>query len=197
MVFSSHSSRGVTLIELSITLAMIGGAIMLMAAGVRFVNNLLRQRTVLELQREGQLALYEITRDVRNANSILDVSTQTPHRLVLSSFNFRLGYDINTSQIFEPTRVGTITYTFREVTSPPESYLERKVEFDNVVVEDKKLLKNLLQPEDPSTPGPDYIFTQIPPGALPKYDTVEIALRLGAGFLRQTPKTYKAQARLR
>ncbi|OVE78064.1 hypothetical protein BVX98_01460, partial [bacterium F11] len=78
---------------------------------------------------EAQLRLFELTREIRNAERIEEVQ---PDKLVLRVYNPKLGYDSNSSLIFTPVAIGSITYQFRQDSSQL-IYLEKTTFYPSVV----------------------------------------------------------------
>jgi type II secretory pathway pseudopilin PulG len=194
-----NNFRGVSLVEIMFVAAILGIVTGLGAMGVRALNSIMRENASSQMELEAQSILYQMTREIRNANAILEISTGTPNLLSMKSFNTRLGYDVLTSPIFNPVFIGTITYQF--VQTPTESYLLKTIStntFDgagNVTgasVYSRKLLQNILQPDDPQTPVVDPIFEAVVFND--RTTPIQIVLRLGKGYFRDSPKIYKAQA---
>jgi type II secretory pathway pseudopilin PulG len=193
---------GITLIEAMVSVAVVAMVIALGIVGVKFLNNIMRENAGAQIQREAQLTLFQITRDIRNAHSVVLVSTEVPNTLILNSINFRLGYDVDKGDIFNPLNIGTITYQF--VDNPAGSYLLRRTDFNrldaggnvaSIDVVERKILRDLLLPDDPATPIIDAIFE--PTVAKDLTAPIQITFRLGNGYFRNNPKVYKSQSMIR
>src|SRR5258708_15860047 len=89
-----RTNQGVTFIEMIVALAIFTTVVALGVGGANLMKGLQKQWSLLQIQREAQLDLYNISRDIRNARSILSISTDT---LVLQAYNTRLGFDSATS----------------------------------------------------------------------------------------------------
>lgn len=160
-----------------------------MLVGTRLVQLVQRQMVLANIQRESQQNLYAVTRDVRNAQKILSVSSDT---LVLGAFNMRLGFDTGPtgagSSIFTVANIGTITYKY---VAKDGGYISRTDDF-NGLKREQKLMRNLL-----TTPSDvDYIFAPVG-GAGPPYDSVEVVFRCGRGFFQKAPRVYGSEAMVR
>src|SRR5258706_11693745 len=159
-------SLGVTLIELLVSVGILVAVSSVLAVGIRFVNSLLRQKAASEIEQNAQLVLYEMTRDIRNAKSIVSITGDT---LVINSFNFNLGYDVSiSSAILQSVNIGTITFQFTQ--SGNNSWVERDILFNNRT-QSMRFLQNILEPDDPKTTSiVESIFSPVPDTAVPPYE---------------------------
>src|ERR1044071_5367633 len=180
-------SSGITLVEILIAVAILGTVAAMGTVAIRVVNSFWEQNSSLEVYRDTEVNLYQIARDVRNANSIIIVE---PRLLKLSMFDFSRGFDSN-GGIFDGVNIGTVTYQFVE--DAGESYLRRTKEFNGEITEDKELLKNTLQPKDPETGVENPIFSQ----TSIEGDVVEIVFQVGLGLNKTKPRTYRVQSMIR
>lgn len=167
-------SKGLTAVEMIVVVGILGTAIFLTRVGMSFFNGLLKQQSLLETQRQTQTIIYNIGREVRMAEKILELKgnpdpaflqmavrdtgtfgypTFNPKGEITAEARDRM------SKLFSPIAIGTVTYQFRDVGN--ETYLERKAEYrrnlanpNDDVVHIDKLLVNLI--ENPSTPGAEY-----------------------------------------
>jgi hypothetical protein len=179
------SAKGVTLIEATITVAILGGTIMLTRLGIGFLNTIAQQKATMEVQQQSQSIVFNIAREVRNSKDILEVEKD---KLVLSAFD-RRHYTYDSPDLYNPVNVGTITYQYRE--SNDRSYLERTTEFpsDGGTVLTQKLMERMVvAPTDD-----DYMFKG-GPGVAPPYDSVDIVMRLKPIYGESTMLTYNELA---
>lgn len=191
--------RGVTLIEMIIAVAILGVAALFARIGVDILNVLFQSSARVNVQRDTQLVLYSMNKEIRNCKQIIGFTHDT---LQLEVFDTRTGF--NTQQnpgLFNPVNLGTTTYQY--VNNGSESYLRKQTEFGGMVVDDTKLLRNmLLQPDATS-----YIFNAcdsfesppcLPPwdlnAAKPPYESVEVWLRVSPSFIKGVNTNYVAQA---
>jgi prepilin-type N-terminal cleavage/methylation domain-containing protein len=182
------SCRGVTLIEVLVVVAVLGSVLAIMSGGTNLLNAFLHQWSWVENQRQAQLQLYSVTKDIRNSIEIVNVSSMTS-TLVLRTYDFRRSYDsADAANIFN-VEPGTITYQYSGLTST-DTYLSRSTQFPGDPQYTKRLLRNLLLP-----PGTAYaMFSPYPVGATAPYDAVEVTLVMGRGFLSASPRRYEAIA---
>lgn len=136
--------RGVTLTEVLIIIAILGTLFLLSRVGIQLLTTMMQASAVARVQQEAQTALYEITKDVRNSVGIIQASSTT---LRLSMITTSQGYDVTSnSQLFSVVNISTLTYRFES--SAGSTCLRKILAKDNVVLDDKKLLKNLLLTPD-------------------------------------------------
>ncbi len=178
--------KGVTLVEVIVVVLVIGIVSFMTSVCVRLLNETHRQAAFVQVERDAQIALYNIAKDVRNAQEIVEISSTT---LQLRTYDLANGYSvIQNFNLFSPANRGTISYDFQPAAGG--AYVRRRVQFPSRNQE-TKLLKNMLL--TPSTV--DYIF-QSPGGACP-CERVKIALRLNPGYLRRSPRVYVTEATVR
>jgi hypothetical protein len=198
----SKYRKGVSVVEVCMVTAVVVIVVALMKGGIEYIGGFSKQRELMQVQRDEQITLYQVARDVRNSVGIVDLSTYT---LVLLVNDNRRGYDVDKSpDFFKEIHIGTVTYQYNSDSSG--SYLLRKAEFNNVdnsgnvtsvYKVERKLIENLLQPEDPSTPGIDQMFKPFPEGTSAPFRGVTVVFRFGGNFLNRTPKTYKVDVLMR
>jgi prepilin-type N-terminal cleavage/methylation domain-containing protein len=184
-------SKGVTLIEVMIVVGLIGIVVVFVRGLLGYLNTIFFQTSAVTLQREAEVILYDISREVRNAKSIVNISSGS---LVLRTVNGQLGYDSATSPIFLPVNLGTVTYQFVDATP---GYLSRVREFPGQRIEKKYLKGLLIKPE-----GEHYMFRPmglgIDPWSLsPPFDGVDVNLEIKVPAGRDPFKSYKTQVRKR
>jgi prepilin-type N-terminal cleavage/methylation domain-containing protein len=173
--------RGVTLTELVVVVAIMGIAATMGKLGFDWLNALARQRMLLDTQWQAQVVLYEITRTVRNADTIVSVSSDTL-RLWVYRPSMDGGAGFRGENIFEEVNRATMTYQY--VDNGNERYLRRFMEsrWGN---SDQKLLVNAVVPPL----GDDWMFHGYPfeePG--PNYQAVQIVLRLAPRYMRENER---------
>src|SRR5262249_43933825 len=102
------SSAGVTLLEVMIVALILGIVGMLTVIGAKFLSQLNRQGVQVDIDRQAQVLLEEITREVRVSRSLIAVSSST---LKFSVYNISKGYDSGTNtDLFNAAQIGTVTY---------------------------------------------------------------------------------------
>lgn len=166
-------------------MAILGATVLLTRIGIDFLNNLFRQRSLMQLQQEAQVVMFNIAREVRNAREIKEA---TFNRLVLSSFNLR-NFDPSSVSLFDPVNVGTITYQY--TLQGTDTFLEKKEEFPTPApyLTTKKFMVNLLLTPDTT----NYVFKS-GPGAFPPFETVDISFRMSPSILRGKVVTFQEKA---
>ena len=199
---------GFSLTEMIVAVAVLSVLVVFLVTSFRFINKLSRQAVYLKFEKEAQVHIYEITREVKNAREIVRV---TPTSLIIRAFNEKLGpnpYDPAESPLFEDVNVGTITYQYRETSEG--SFIEKTIYFPAVSsvgfsasTSTKKILRNFLA--DPGInedePGKSYeIFRPFRLSGT-SGDTgdviekaVEVRFRLEKGFFKEDPKEFSARA---
>ena len=165
------------------SMAILAGAVSLVVVGVRFFNNMAYQRSISEIQQQAQVALFEITKDVLNADVILDVSSVT-HILQLRAFNTDLGYDtdLNPNLFDDLSSMGTITYRYAKENGV--SMIRKTKEFDGDNQERCIFRSFLLEPN-----LTNYLFAPYGPG--PPYNQVEITIRAQPPFRKDKILIYQ------
>lgn len=193
MVFKKNF--GHTLTEMLITVGVFFMIALMIPWGIRFINILSKKGHAVELERDAQVALYLMTKEVRNSRLIMSIS---PTTLVLSAYNLTGGYDSDVNAaIFDRNLWGTITYQFQQLGQ--ETYLNKKVEFPDPVTLlmrttlEKKLFRNMLVAPNPT----NYIFENNSLSPTCPCDSVKIALRLNPGYFRDAPLVYETSAEIR
>jgi prepilin-type N-terminal cleavage/methylation domain-containing protein len=193
-------NRGITLIELLVVMVILVAATTLGRVGFNVMQGIMQSSAMSKTQREAQVILYDITKEIRNCSKIKSLSYD---RLVLNVFNTRDGFNVEQNNtLFTEAFIGTTTYQF--VSSNSESYLRKTTIINNVTREDKKLLKNLLLTPNAT----NYIFnacaaTASPPcpkpweqGAYsePIIESLEIWLRMSPLYVKGSESNYVAQS---
>lgn len=144
------SGRGVTLVEVLVVVAIISSVYFMAKVGIVLLNNLMQTSATTRMQQETQMVLYNITKEVRNCNKIVQASSDT---LKIQVFNTKSGYSLETNPgIFDTINIGTITYTY--VKSGSDSYLKKTIKYPGFPTDEKWLLRNLLLQPDTT----DYMF---------------------------------------
>jgi prepilin-type N-terminal cleavage/methylation domain-containing protein len=191
----ANYSLGFTLTEVMITAAIIGVVFMASTTIIRIMNNASKEKVLVESQRDVEVLLYQMVRDVRDAARIVEISTNTPKHVTLSVYNVRGGYDVNTNPFWLTNNLLTLTYTYGSDSTG--TYIERKItNAGGAVLERRKFLPNLVQPDAPSTPD-EHVFQPVPFQDLftGTYDTVQFELRIHP---KNNPiRIYKVQAMTR
>lgn len=137
-------NQGITLVEVLVSIAILGTLVLLGRVGVQLVNNMLQASAMSKVQQEAQSILYSISKDVRNSTRIVSASSTT---LVLNMINTSNGFDVTANPtLFDNINVSTLTYTF--VADASGSHLLKTLRRNNVYVVQEKLLRNMLIPPD-------------------------------------------------
>lgn len=183
---------GVTIVEVLIVVLIIGAVYMMTALGVRLISNLHRQGTEMEVEREAQVVLYNLTKEIRASKYIISVSSDV---ISLRAHDLRNGYDsgVNPAMFWDST-MGTITY--RHVTDGQSSSLQRTVEFPGGGTRTESFLKNIIST---SATGADFIFLNIDPQttSCPCYE-VQIRFQMNRGWFKdKNPRQYDTQVTVR
>jgi hypothetical protein len=199
-----HAQAGVTLAEVIIMVLLLGVLAMLTNVALKILNGLQREGSRIQTNRDAGIYLYEMSKEIRNAKSILYISSDT---LKFTTYDFSEGFDWKdpndpgspgtSTVLFKPTRTSTITYTCvldagvpvlqREETKPLG--VDRKTSNFRGII---------LMPDPFALPDPKltYIF-QPQIGASAPYSFVSIHLRLAPGFHRKEPLEYTIDAAVR
>jgi len=166
--------RGVTLTEVVITVGLLTIAIPMLKLGMDWVNSISRQRVMMNAQWQAQVALYDLTRAVRNAESIVSVSSSTLVLRVLQPSE----QGFTNALLFADVNRATMTFTF--VNSGQGTHLLRRLESPTKTSDSKVLANMLVNPV-----GSSYMFHPYPPADTePPFDAVEIVLRLWPSFMK-------------
>jgi hypothetical protein len=159
--------------------------------GVKLISHLHRQGTEMEVEREAQIVLYNLTKEIRSAKFVVSVSSDV---LKLRVHDLRDGYDSNTNlAMFSDTAFGTITY--RHITNGQTSALQRTVEYPGIN-RSEQFLKNIIST---SATGNDYIFLNIDPFSTgcPCYQ-VQVRFQMNRGWFKDgNPRQYDSQVTVR
>lgn len=186
----NRRGAGITLIELVIGMAILGTTILMVRMGIGFLMTIFTQTASVQSQRDAEIVLYDIAKEVRNAKAILAISSGT---LTLRSLDTSLGYDSDTSPIFSEVNIGSTTYQY--VNDGTATYLKRTKSFGGINQE-KPFLKGVLL-----EPGADhFLFRPMSsfPGVDPwnlqaPYDGVEIMLEVAIPGSESKPKVFRTQ----
>jgi len=185
---SIKPNAGVSLVELMIVVGILGIVFFMTATGVNLITNGAKQKSVLETQRDAQIALYGITRDIRNCADIVSISSDTLTLLIVDTMG---GYDPeNSPGMFD--RTGTLTFKFNAEGNGQKSYLSRTLDFPSFSIhQEQKLLVGLL--EQPSEGG-YHIFKKNPSlGPDATGDEVRIEIRVTPPFGDSKKRVYRTQ----
>ncbi len=202
--------RGVTLTELMIATSVFSIVSFLGVVGLKSMNNFFRQKVSIESERDAQLVLYQIARDVRNSQSISQINQLTgspvfattppvavvpanEHRLVLKSFDYSGTHDIRVkSDLFSAANEITITYEYKNTEG---GYLERSHQLGGVT-STKKLLKGSLKFDTEAVPTP--IFVPSNQISNSPYTSVQVSFKIQPDLNKKSPvKTFQATVALR
>lgn len=162
--------RGVSLTEVLIVMVVLGILIGLVKIGMDYLGSVFRMGSNIEVEREAHVALYQISRDIRNSSSIVDIQ---PDKLVLRVFDYRKGFDTADTLFFKNVNIGTITYQFKHAGG--KTYLNRRVKFTDFQ-QDRKILVDAFKEPD----ADNYIFKPGGGVTAPPYDSVEIVFRVSS-----------------
>ena len=180
-------SKGVTITELVITLAVMGVVIMACRSGITFLNAIARQKKTIEIRLISETTFFNIVRDIRNAHSIIEAS---PTRLVLRQYDFK-NFSPASPEMFQAVNIGTTTYEVQ--TENNQTFLLRKIEIPfGETVQSNQLLKGLLIPAD----AENYLFKG-GPNENPPFDKVEVLMRLNAPWAGDQNIEYREVVRRR
>ncbi len=198
----SNQIQGVTLMEVMMVVGILGIASTMIIAGINFINSMVRQRTSMEIQNQAQAVLYLMTRDVRNADFIINMSSNPPYQLDLRTYDFTYGYDKRKNpRLFEPDNMITISYVYHSPDgSDPQNYLLRRVIKDSKELDKKKYLTNMITPLHPNpvmaaTSNP--IFKEFPVGSARPFNCVQINFYLETGLTKGSAQVIKAESMVR
>lgn len=193
-----NGERGLTLVEILITVAIIGIVFSMSAAAIRFVNTISREKLLIEGQRDAEVLLYDITKEVRDAKKIVAVSSGT---LTLQIYNLTAGYDINANNFANPNNLETLIYEYRLDRGVPVINRRRyaSTASGGGLRDSKFFLRNLIEPDDPSTSGTlERIFTPAPdPTITEDFDLVNVTLRIRPRAFEAVPRIFQGQVMVR
>jgi hypothetical protein len=163
--------KGVTVIEVAIIVAVLGGVAALVNVGLVILNSFSRQGDDMQLKHEAQLTLVEMARDIRNAIEFTEVTTD---KFTLTTYNIKGGYDSDTNaNLFDDVNKNIITYRF--VNGGDKSYLEKTLKVAGSTITRTMLTGKISAP----TPTVPLSSTTIPAGlSLKDVSTLRIALQL-------------------
>ena len=77
MTRSFKYRQGVTLLEMILAVAILGIVAFLGTLVIQFLNNAGQEKIISEADREAQIVLYQISKDVRNAEAIVQINDKT------------------------------------------------------------------------------------------------------------------------
>lgn len=202
-------NRGVTIVELMIALAVVGITVVLGATGVKFVNGLSRQKVISESDRDAQLVLYQIARDIRSCESIYQINNQfksvvftgTPpavnisvdqQRLILNGFDYSQTHDIRVNpNLFTPSLNGiTISYEYKTAGS---GYLERTYRVGTTTTTKQQFLAGALKPDSTT----NAIFRPANEVSNSSFTAVEVFFRIQPAIVKNDAKIYSTVVGLR
>ena len=184
--------------EIIIVLAIIGVSMFVVRVVVNLLDGFFQSSATTEAQRDVQSTLYNITKDIRNCQEIVDASGS---RLQLKMYNTKPGYrvmDQNTT-LFNPNTYLTLTYEYEKVGN--ESYLKRTLTYPPTTTtppDVKKLLRNILVEPTPA----DYLFMACTPAefalggrctpgtASAPFNAVDIRLSVSPLYVRHSASSY-------
>lgn len=162
--------------EVVVAVGLLAIAAPLAKLGFDWLNSIARQRVMLTAQWQGQVALYDITRSVRNAEAIVSISSST---LVLRVLQPGQMGTFDAAALFDDVNGATMTFSW--VTGGGGNYLSKTLQTPTKTTE-TKLLRNMIQ----NPVGNSYLFHPYPPNDTSggPYDAVEIVLRLWPAFMK-------------
>lgn len=183
-----EKKHGMTLVEALIALSILVIGYVMGSFTLSILNNQYRSVNKFNIERDNEVALFQIVKDIHNALYIIELSSTPVQRLSLSSFDFRYPADIYQSpandNILSQVNIGTTTYEY--VVTSDESYVVRKTFFRNRLQDTKKLFVNSIEPDDINKPGAFPIFNT---DSGRRY--VDVVVRLGKGVYKDNPKILK------
>ena len=188
-----HKTRGVTLIEVCIVGALLGVAMLVANVSIKIVNLILFQQERALVQSQAQSLLFQMSKDVRNANGIVGL---TGEMLQVAVFDTRSGFSSN---VFDPLNISTITYQYMAATNGiKKTIVYPKDGTGSVQTIVKNYLDNYVLPDDPATADTESMFSPHPLGAAAPYDSATITIRLGAKkSFRDSPRVYSTTTEMR
>lgn len=144
------NSKGTTLTEVAVTVAILGVTALMVGMGSHLINNAIRGRLQMEAQKQGQLVLFYMTKDVRNAFDIVHLSSDT---LQLAMRDTVKGYDIETNPtLFSDAAADRVVITYKYESKPNENYLQKTVMRGATLLTHQNYLKNMLLRPDEANP---------------------------------------------
>lgn len=194
---SKRSSRGVTIIEMTIIIGIIGIVFFLTSTVIRFMNNVSRERISFESQRNVEIILNQVARDIRNSQQIATITATT---LELRVFDLALGYDVNRpgNDFWNPAKIQWLIYSYES--DAKGTFLRKQLLAPNktTLIEEKQYLRNLLEPDDPATTSTvERIFSPIPASATGNFNTVQIDFRVKPPAYNIPAKFFRTEAMIR
>jgi prepilin-type N-terminal cleavage/methylation domain-containing protein len=171
-MMAAKSSKGVTLAELMVVVAILVVAVSLTKLGVDWMVSIGRQRVLLEAQWKAQVSLYEITRNVRNCKQIVAIS---PGRLELAVFRPRETDGFSNPAFVVTAATGTLIYEFK--TDGSLTFLEKTYTTPAATLVSRELVNVLEAPSADLWMFKAYGIDE--PG---KYEAVEVMIRLRPAF---------------
>ena len=198
-----HRQLGVTLVEVIVMVFLMGILALLTNVCLKILNSLQREGSRIQTSRDASVLLYDMAREIRNAKSILYISSDT---LQFTTYDFSKGFDGSvtggggsSAVLFDPLRIGTITYTC--IVSAGATVL-KKEELHPLPQGNRTTfsLRGVILMPDPfhlPTPEDTYLFQRRPNVTYCPCDYVSIRLRLDPAFLHDEPLEYSIDSALR
>ncbi len=184
--------RGATLIEVIIIVMLLILLIMLTNVGLKILTEIRREGSRIQTTRDVTVFLYNLSKEVRNAKTILFISSDT---LRFTTYDFSKGYDVAQSpnNLYNPLKISTLTYTCLSSGSYATLQREKLSPYGNTTT---KLFENIISMPLVDEPA-SYIFSAQPGVTVCPCDYVNIHLRMKPGFYKNAPLDYSIEATMR
>jgi hypothetical protein len=197
MMFIKNRQRywksGVSFVEMIIVVTITAGVIALSRVVVNMFNGFFQNSETAQVQRDVQLTLYNITKEIRNSPNIISAGGG---QLQFNIFNTKLGY--TNPNLFNSANLGTMTYQYER--NGNSSHLRQTIQLPGQPVEEHLLLKNVLQEPDLT----NYLFNactlagamsgdRCPPNGVPpstRIEAVDVRLTVSPLYVKDSKATY-------
>ena len=168
-------SSGVSLIEVVVSVAILGGVVFLCTLGIKMLNLFDRQRILAETELGTQRLIYMIERDIRNSYryEIIPLDDTKPseggNELRLATQDFLPAGTTYTQNLGDILNIPPAQVIYQYVSSGGESFLRRRMDKGGQVT-DKNFLVNVLDVAAPIfKPIPNYEGVHVEVSFIPAY----------------------------
>lgn len=161
---------------------------MVTAFGVRLISLLHKEGSEIQMERDAQALLYNVTKEIRSSQYIISVSSNV---LQLRVYDLRFGYDSGTNPgMFNTGNSGTITY--RHENNAGVTVLRKTIAYPGRVRDDL-FLQNMVS----TAAGTEYMFKNLDSRTTCPCYAAQVRFRLDQGWFKKSPKIYGTEASVR
>lgn len=210
-------NNGFTLVEVLLTLGIMVITTGIFISGFKMINSLFRHQSLIEVQRGGQVFLYQLTQEIRNADKIIEINGMTAGPEKVESLDIKKDLDLTAQSLtirsfdysnpditslgnenlFKVEKTIFIQYTY-DIDS--KAILRRvfgvtkdgEIDLTNMMNE-KRFLMGLIVPDK----NQNRLFQPLGSLAQLPFQAVTIVFRLIPSWANSTPRIYSAEAMIR